>query len=85
MEKLFHKINKYSYKLGNSIENNDIQKIDIYTKHHIHHFEQCGKAIIQSGGNMAEFTIMLREYIGHVNELVEIYTDKLQELSHLKK
>ena len=85
MEKLFHKINKYSYKLGNSIENNDIQKIDIYTKHHIHHFEQCGKAIIQSGGNMAEFTEMLGEYIDNVNALVELYTEKLQELSSLRQ
>jgi chromosome segregation ATPase len=85
MEKLFHKINKYSYKLGNSIANNDIQKIDIYTKHHIHHFEQCGKAIIQSGGNMAEFTEMLGEYIDNVNALVELYTEKLQELSSLRQ
>jgi predicted nucleic acid-binding Zn-ribbon protein len=85
MEKLFHKINKYSYKLGNSIENNDIQKIDTYTKHHIHHFEQCGKAIIQSGGNMDAFESMLREYIDNVNALVDIYTTKLQELSSLKQ
>ena len=85
MEKLFHKINKYSYKLGNSIESNDIQKIDIYTKHHIHHFEQCGKAIILSGGNMAEFTIMLREYIDHVDALVADYSAKLQEIEMLKQ
>ena len=83
MEKLFHKINKYSYKLGNSIENNDIQKIDIYTKHHIHHFEQCGKAIIQSGGTMDNFKDMLGEYIDSVNALVKIYTAKLQEISSL--
>ena len=85
MEKLFYKINKYSYKLGNSIESNDIQKIDIYTKHHIHHFEQCGKAIIQSGGNMAEFTEMLGEYIDNVNALVDTYTTKLEELSSLNQ
>jgi hypothetical protein len=85
MEKLFHKINKYSYKLGNSIKDNDIQKIDIYTKHHIHHFEQCGKAIIQSGGNIDEFKRMLGEYIEQVNALVAIYTVKLQQLPSLKQ
>lgn len=85
MEKLFHKINKYSYKLGNSIENNDIQKIDTYTKHHIHHFEQCGKAIIQSGGNMDEIRALLGVYIDSVNELVEIYNIKLHDIHFLNQ
>lgn len=84
MENLFHKINKYSYKLGNSIKDNDIQKIDIYTKHHIHHFEQCGKAIIQSGGNIDTFKEKLDEYIRQVNALFLVYTAKLEALPLLE-